>query len=345
MKKLRLNFRTRWLDIHGTGSPTYRDPFLASNQHSSKTFLQASFLIENLPDLLKSMCQLQYLQLETPIWRSRSEPTPYAPDLDCVMLAALTRGLIDGLVTANLEGLRTLDLKLPCTHDFSDISRKLPDSICSRLRHLCIGITDATGENGDRDYTTHATKERDNDDYHPASNLQKQYSNGVYNDGVFDFIARCPNLLALEVSGTRYLDGSVLVLPDSVETLKIRRIRFDALYLATLLSQVSRVYLDDVELTAGVWNDIWKVLLLCPSLTYLETRFCTYARSNPHAATVRDWLLRCDSKPDIVTSIDDAYGEYEGLHKVIKALIKKADGRKFYPAQYTVLDGLDDQWS
>jgi hypothetical protein len=129
IKKLRLEFGTRWLDIYGTDHPTYRDPFLASNQHSNKTFLQALFLIENLPDLLKSMSQLQSLQLETPIWRSRSEPTPYAPDLDCVMLAALTRGLIDGLVIANLEGLSTLDLKLPCTHDFTDLSKKLPDAI------------------------------------------------------------------------------------------------------------------------------------------------------------------------------------------------------------------------
>lgn len=103
---------------------------------------------------------------------------------------------------------------------------------------------------------------------------------------------------------------------------------------------MSKFYLNDVELTAGVWNDVWKVLLLCPSLTYLETRFCTYVRSNPHAATMWNWLLRCDNKPDIVTSLDDEYGEYKGLREVIKTLAKKAGGREFYSAQYTILDGV-----
>jgi len=105
------------------------------------------------------------------------------------------------------------------------------------------------------------------------------------------------------------------------------------------------VYLDDVELTTGVWNDVWKVLLDSPSLTYLETQYCTYARSNPHASVLRNWLLRCDDKTAIVMPLDDDYGEYEGLGKVIKELVNRAGGREFYPAQSTVLDGLDDPWS
>ena len=227
------------------------------------------FLVENLPDLLNSMPQLQSFQLETPIWTNRNEYMPYVPDLDCMMLASLTQRLISGLITADLKGLTTLDLKLPCTHDFFDLSKGLPDTFCNRLWHLSIGITDATGENGDRHYTGHATKERDNDDHYPASSLQKKYPNFVYSNGVFSFIGRCPNLLTLELSGTHYLDGSALVLPELLKTLTIRRIRFDASYLSTLLWQVSVVYLDDVELTTGVWNDVWKVLLDSPSLTYL----------------------------------------------------------------------------
>ena len=342
IKKIRFEFATRWLDWHGTGPSTYRDPFLISNQHDNEPYMQARFLIDNLPDILKSMPRLQSLQLETPTWKSKGEIIPYAPDLDCVMLAALTHGLIDGLVIANLEGLTTLDLKLPCTHDFLELSEKLSDATCNRLRHLGIGITDATGENGHRGYIQHATRERDNDDTYPASSLQKQYPNSVYNDGVFELVARCRNLITLEVSGTHYLNGSSLVLPDLLITLKLRRIRFDASYLGTLLSQVSKIYLDDVELTTGFWNDVWKILLLCLSLTYLETRLCTYARSNPHAPGVRDWLLRCDDNPDIVTPLDDEYGEYEGLREVIKMLVKRAGGREFYPAEYTIVDDLDD---
>jgi len=47
----------------------------------------------------------------------------------------------------------------------------------------------------------------------------------------------------------------------------------------------------------------------------------------------------------MVTALDDDYGEYEGLRKVIKVLVKRAGGREFYPAQSTVLDGLNDPWS
>jgi len=341
MRKVKIDFTSRWLVHYKLRPQDHKDPFILSSQENNKGFSQTKFMIRNLPTFLKYMPKLESLYLETPVWKSESEIIP--PILDSNLLSALTQALVDGLTFSNLDDLTTLDLLLPCTHDFVSLSSKIPETTFRRLRHLRLQTTDATGKGGSRDYIIHASRNDDNDEYFLPSNLQQQYPNRVHKNGIFDFVSLCPNLTFLEISGTHFLDGNAMTIPASLESLKLHRVRFDASILGTLLSpplQVSKVWLEDVELTGGVWNDVWKALLLNPSLTYLYTELCSYARSNPWCALLRSWGLGCISRPEIVTDID-AGEEYNGLRTLINSLVAKAGGRELYPDAYVVDDRCD----
>ncbi|KAF8859513.1 hypothetical protein BDZ45DRAFT_742331 [Acephala macrosclerotiorum] len=146
VKELQIGFR-RW--EAWKGFLLHPDPVRAIKEIPRR-------LIDRIPDILARMSQLESLQIVLPGWKSDydggGEGTDFAPDLDLSLLTNLRTHISLALSENSFSYLTELRLYLPCTYDFVEVSKSVPDSLFNQLKTLFLAITDATGPGGSKDY-------------------------------------------------------------------------------------------------------------------------------------------------------------------------------------------------
>ncbi|KAE9365010.1 hypothetical protein N431DRAFT_95188 [Stipitochalara longipes BDJ] len=297
-------------------------------------------IIEDLPMVLKNLSSLNCLEVYTSSWvmdhRTSSRLGP-GLQLDCALLEKVPRAISYGI--SNMEYLTDLRLLLPCTHDFLELSNSVADSIFHGIRHLFLGVTDATGPGGSMDYLMFLD---DDDDEFVLSNLQQSHSNVDHIRELLAVVERCPNLESLGLEGTQMLNCDLLRwMPTTMglKSLYLFRANISAEKLVTLLSSpaahnmklssIIKVWLERVNLTAGTWSDVFDHLMACPSLAYHNPQDLSYARGgksshhieNPNRAFEDSFSLWSNHEPD-----------EEKLLALTHLLIKRSGGREKYPS-------------
>jgi hypothetical protein len=269
-------------------------------------------VIKIIPRLLSKLTQTRSFEFGSTTYES----SDYAPQLDLELWETINRKLVEGLMTSKLENLTDLRLSLPCAYDFVSIGESLPSIMFERLNTLYLGITDATGPDGSKDYLHWANEEENGDDHIPLSNLQKRHPNvdrlgqsdseidtdskddgdqrgnkfvpTSGNEVGFKVTSRCPNLETLGSSGTHLVDGNLLpkmLVSQNLTNLFLDRIKISAENLIRLLSPttdtslISGLMLENVELTAGTWAQVCKHLLQYPNLVYFHAEDLTYSET------------------------------------------------------------------
>jgi hypothetical protein len=306
---------------------------------------QTRLLIEALPNVLNKLSKLQRLEIHMPSWASEydgGEGDGLAPHLDLPFLAHTTQRIADTLSTSKFEHLTHLQLTLPCTYDFVELFQIVPDSFWECLKHLSLGITDATGPGGSKNYLYWADEDGDGDEGFPFSNLQEQYLNTEHAHGIFDIVARCPNLESLGLSGTQFLDGNLLDWkPASVglKSIFLSRVNFSMPNLIRLLSPaehvsqvgsaLTKIWFEEVYLTSGLWEDVFVHLHTYPSLLCFKPENLSYARGG-ESIQFRSWHGRQWEDTTSLWSIREEDGIE--LETLLELLVAKAGGRRKYPS-------------
>jgi hypothetical protein len=298
-----------------------------------------------------------------------------APQLDIYVWELMNSQLVEALTMASLENLTDLRLSLPCTRDFKRLSESLPQAMCERLKTLYLEITDATGIGGSRSFLE---ENYDNDEiYVPYSNLQQLHPNvdrefepeRALDTGpgqedteveptsgnelwVFILVARCRNLETLGLVGTQALNLNLFSretkLPKLTDLL-LCRIKTSAKTLIHLLSPamntplsqspLSRVWLNEVELTSGIWAQVCECLLQCPNLTYLYPMDLNYScdgeSAHLRASSCRMW-------EEIWHIWTKNKSEQRALKSGVWMLIERAGGKENFPKDHWDSAMLED---
>lgn len=210
-----------------------------------------------------------------------------APQLDIDLWELMNSKIVETLTIASLDNLTDLQLSLPCTRDFKSLSESLPQDLCERLKTLYLGITDATGPGGSKDYhrDDYEFEAGDGDDYVPHSNLQKLHPNvdrarveseresdsGSEREDAevesisgnerwfFALLARCLNLKTLGLAGTQALNLNLLSWkpkPPGLANLLLHRMNISAENLIILLSPTMRIPLSRSPLSRLWLKDV-----------------------------------------------------------------------------------------
>ncbi|TVY43157.1 hypothetical protein LOCC1_G004641 [Lachnellula occidentalis] len=267
-----------------------------------------------------------------------------APELDLQLLTSTIHNVAIGI--SALSFLTCLDLALPCTHNFVELSNLVPVAVFSGLRQLHMEITDATGPGGSKDYLIWADEDGDNDEEVSFSNLQQQYPNVEHAHGLFDIVEKCGNLQHLSIKGSQFLDGNLLHwTPASIglQSVFLSRVKINSENLIKLLSPgmgmvlqsspLSKVFLSDVDLTAGTWASVFEHLSLCPELSYLKPEDLSYTRDG-ESSDLKEFPGRAWEDCANLWSRNEE--DEEELIRLVKILVKRAGGRHKYPSE-----GLD----
>jgi hypothetical protein len=233
-----------------------------------------------------------------------------------------------------------------------ELSLAVHDAFLNCLKHLFLGITDATGPGGSKDYLHWANEEEDGDDGFPQPNLQEIYPNVEYAYGLFDLVSRCLNLKSLGLSGTHILDGNLLdwkPVSHGLKDLYLHRVKFSSAKLIQLLSpsknltlkssMLSRLWFEDVDLTAGEWSEVFDHLCKCSSLSYLNPHNMGYSRDG-ESSHLRMWSGR--PWEDWMNLWSEHPPDKDGLVEVMDMLIERARGREdYYPLTLVDIDRTD----
>ncbi|CZR66774.1 uncharacterized protein PAC_16675 [Phialocephala subalpina] len=301
-------------------------------------------VIDHVSDLLARMSQLESFQIVLPGWASGytggGEATGHAPDLNLDLLTTLRTTLSSALSTNPCSHLTELRLSLPCTYDFVDVSENIPDSLLAQLKTLFLAITDATGPGGAKEYLIWAEEDDDGDDRFPFSNLQLAYPNTEHMEGIFSIVSRCHNLETLGLDGTQFLQADLMEWAPTLRGLKelyLKRVKLNSENLIKLLSPaksvsissspLSKVWLELVDLTAGLWDAVFSHLLLCPSLEFFQPEDLSYARGSENFH-LKMWSGR--SWEDCFELLSLREEDEEAIRALRRALRRRAGGRDAY---------------
>lgn len=190
---------------------------------------------------------------------------------DCLdaLRTEFTRTIGETLGALAQSCLRTLELNMSLAHDFSELALYIPTSLLS-VHTLSLGILDQSGEGGSA-YVFEA-----------ATSLQTAHPNSDSAGAVIDFIRRFPNLSAVTVKATHYLDMDELAsLPlHRIQHLQFRRVTFSAVGLIQILSlcqELDDLILDECELRSGDWGAVFHSFTNHLSLTAVRLNELGYA--------------------------------------------------------------------
>ncbi|KAF8847903.1 hypothetical protein BDZ45DRAFT_733278 [Acephala macrosclerotiorum] len=318
----------------------------------------AGFLLK-INKLFKDVTQLsnlQSLKVDVPLWKSEYNPEPSNghEQLNLDILQAFTQRLSQILAEPEQwKHLRDLRLALPCSHDFLQLSRTISDGLLARLDRLSLTVTDATGPDGAKQYLEYADEDGSGQDVFPHSNLQVLYPNSIHSHGIFNIVSRCPNLKGLGIKGTHHLDANGLDWGKnaSLKNLYLKRVKISAEKLISLwsiaepdqVSTLSYVWLEDIELTAGTWAEVFLNMETCPSLEYLNPVDLGYARDG-RSADHRPWSLWGGHHHEDVTNLWSTNEEDEdSLIALVEKLVGKAGGPDSYPNLFEEQMMLNDE--
>lgn len=289
-------------------------------------------LFQRLPELLHKLPRLESFEVRLPGWASGWDGMHdgWTSKLDLPKLADLIQSLVNGFRAASFECLSDLRLSLSCTHDFVELSQVLSDTPWNRLRNLLLEVTDSSGAGGSKDYLGWWSEGDDGDWGFPFTNLQEEYPNSNYSFGIFDIVARLPGLESLGIIGTHLLNGDALTWEPKSGGLKflfLQRVKISAENLIRLLSPSSRssldltvlekVWLEQVELMAGTWAEVFDHLRLCQRLSSLRVRNLAYCRDGLSAHLRKYWASPFKENTDIWSR---HYADYESWSKLMGTL-------------------------
>lgn len=255
--------------------------------------------IKKMPEIFERLTNLKSLTVISDSWVSiyHGRGEEYAPTLDITLISSLAEVIAGSMRTTNFEHLTELKLSLPCSENFLSISKAMPERLAHRLKKLFLAYTDATGPNGSNNYLHESSETHDGDDNYPLSNLQEEYPNPQYTYAMFNIVSQCPNLQVLGLVGTHFLDGNLLDWKSkatSLESILISRMNITSKNLIKLLSPpahhltmdssvLTNIELEWVDLTDGLWEEVFKHLTTCPRLAYLNPKDLSYARNGRSA--------------------------------------------------------------
>jgi hypothetical protein len=288
--------------------------------------------IENLPQILPWITEIETLQVDTGHWKSSYtgwEGDGFAPSIDIPLLTAFTDSLCNSFRGTSYPRLTNLHLSLPCSYNFVSLSNAMPNAFLQGLKSLSLRITDATGPGGSKEYMSWAEERSDGDENFPSSNLQQQFPNRQHVSGIYDIVSRCTSLDVLGLHCTHHLDGNMILPPTDLKGLYLARIKIHPDNLIKLLTtSIERLWLQEIELLAGTWELVFKHLLSCKSLVYFNPENLTYARGGA-SFNLRAWNGRiCEDTRNLWTVSDE---DDVSLERLVMSLVKKAGGRKYYP--------------
>ena len=254
----------------------YNEPnFLLARpfNHEDTAISRCHEMTRLLPTFLSNLKSLTSLEVKFPPWDVNAEGGGHEP-IDVVTVERLVNGIAHSLHQP-FEYLNSLYLNLLCTHDVYHLSKSLPESTKVKLNHLHIVIKDSTGPGGSDEYLQEremddGDDEEENEDTLSISDLQKKFPNARYMFAILDLLRDCPNLTALGLTGTHFLDCTNLSQASGkLEIIILERVRISAEKLLQLIlpslpgpCKLRYLWLRTVELTAGTWNDVFQTLIL-----------------------------------------------------------------------------------
>jgi hypothetical protein len=344
IKKLRLDFRNDEF-----GMSIHPNPFLISGStpFNDPPTIRTDALIRSIPSLLSQVPSLETFEVHLPAAKSTVNDKGIADNYHIPRLSNVLHGLSTAFQTSPVKELSDLRLFLPCTNNFAQLSRDMPFSLLSRLRHLYLETTDATSPGGSNLNLFWYDEVSDGDEDVPLSNLQQLSPDSAHAADFFALVSKCPNLEALGITCTHHLDLNLLAWtdsppPSSLSVLFLNRIRVSASSLRVLLSpHLNRLYIEDVSLTSGTWSSVFDHLrLCCPALTYLNPCNLTYARDGSSKDLIRWWNRPWDYAANIWTSHDP---DVEALRGLVRLLVERAGGKDKYPSGWLEQDCLYDE--
>ena len=298
-------------------------------------------ILGKVPIALGNLLKLEHFGFGLAWWENSYEGygRGSAPGIDLQLLASTIHNVATGISALSL--LTSLQLALPCTHNFVKLFNIVPVAVVSRLRYLDLQITDATGPGGSKDYLLWADEVDENDGALPFSNLQQQYPNVVHAHILFTIVEKCGNLQHLRIAGTQFLDGNLLQwTPASfgLQTVELSRVKISSENLIKLLSPgqgmvlqsslLSNVLLDGVDLTAGTWASVFKHLSLCSGLSYLNPINLSYTRDGESSDFMELPPHPWEDCGNLWSQNED---DEEELIRLVKMLVKRAGGKDKYP--------------
>ncbi|KAF8860524.1 hypothetical protein BDZ45DRAFT_308565 [Acephala macrosclerotiorum] len=243
-------------------------------------------------------------------------------------MAKLCRALSKSSFFPHLTELR---LSLPCSHNYKALRQVLPASLLLQLKKLFLAVADATGPGGSREYLIYADETHDGDDDYPLSDLQEQFPNREHAHWMFEIAAQCPNLDTLALESTHRLDCDLLTLSTSnLSSFFLHRMTVSASKLIELLlpSTLSRLWIQDTELTSGSWDEVFDHLQKCNKLEYLNPSNCSYARGGS-SFHLKAWIGR---EWEFLHSLWSKHEpDNTALVRLVEGLAEKAGGMEKYP--------------
>ena len=209
--------------------------------------------------------------------------------LNLALLDQLRNGLVSVFRSPDngLEFLTYLNLRLPCLYDLVAVSMALSDDAASRLRHLFLEYTDATGPMGSLEYTRGDEDDEDEEDF-LYSNLQEQFKNIDYMGDLWDVVGRCRNLESLGLAGTQLINCEAMDWRPRGDGLKILRLRRAAMTYDNIVrllsssqggpSNIAELDMQDVELLDRTWAAVFDFMKTCGTIRYFDIWNLNYDR-------------------------------------------------------------------
>ncbi|KAF8859514.1 hypothetical protein BDZ45DRAFT_742332 [Acephala macrosclerotiorum] len=165
--------------------------------------------------------------------------------------------------------------------------------------------------------------------------------------GICSIVSRCHNLETLGLEGTQRLDANLLEWSPTFEGLKelyLKRVKLSSENLIKLLSpaksvpvvssSLSKVWLDLVDLTSGLWDEVFSQLLRCPSLEFFQPEDLSYTRGSENFR-FKMWPGRAWEDCFELLSVREE--DEEAMLALKRALRRKAGGRDTYLKKFGTL--------
>jgi hypothetical protein len=262
--------------------------------------------------------------------------------LDLTDLHSLSAFLRNSLLVERdlLSQLTDLRLVLWTTYDFKRFSETcLAGRGNLPLKKLYLEVCDETGRNGSRWHFVEGALDMEESRPPGASVLQRKRPNAQFMSGIFDIVRQCPKLESLGLKGTQHLQGERLELHPDCSGLKrvyLDRVQFTAenflenLRLTSHSPCLTSLWLEDIELTDGTWDQVFHHLA---RLEKLKTFICFWLGYTKDGKSGKYWnwdqqaRRRCGANRAIWTRRE---ADEVALEKLVKLVVNDAGGRMWY---------------